>query len=101
MDTGKFNDGFMARGFRHCVAAVLLIFAGQSVLANELSYSFVEIAYADGDLNDESSDGFTLSGSVDLGEMFFVAGSYQDFGMDDLPVDLELIRVGFTCCYTG
>lgn len=101
MNTGNFNDGFMARGFRHCVAAVLLIFAGQSVLANELSYSFVEIDYIDGDFSGQGADGFGISGSVALGEMFFLGGSYQDEQVDNFrfegfnsDLDAELLRLG-------
>lgn len=101
MNTGKSNDGFMARWFRHCVAALLLIFAGQSVLANELSYSFVEIDYIDGDFSGQSADGFGISGSVALGEMFFLGGSYQDEQVDNFrfegfnsDLDAELLRLG-------
>lgn len=94
MSTRKFNDGFTARSLRHCVAAILLIFAGQSALANELSYSFVEVDYIDGDILGESADGFGIAGSFELGDVFFLGGSYQDSEIDDFGTDVELLRLG-------
>ena len=101
-----FVDGFVARIVSLSVAGALLVFAGQSVLAGELSYSYVDVGYTDGAVDyagsDEDFDGFRFAGSVELGEMFFVSGSYEDadtgtftddFG-DRVSIDLKLLRLG-------
>jgi hypothetical protein len=102
MNTQKCNDGLLARGLRHCVAGALLIFAGQPVLANELSYSFVEIDYIDGESDGSDGDGFRVSGSFELGDRFFVSGGYEDLDYDPFTSDgittedseLTLLRLG-------
>lgn len=95
------KSGLMHRIVSRGVAGALLLCASQSVLANELSYSFFEIDYIDGDFLDQSADGFGISGSVGLGEMFFLGGSYQDEQVDNFrfegfnsDLDAELLRLG-------
>ena len=64
------------------VAGALMLLVGQSAMASELSYTFVELGYVGGTLDyfgsDADYDGFALSGSAEIGEMFFLSGSYED-----------------------
>ena len=45
MSKRVFTDGFIATSIRNFAAGFLLVFAGQSVQADELSYSYVEVEY--------------------------------------------------------
>ena len=58
------------------VAGALMLLVGQSAMASELSYTYVELEYVDGEILDEGADGFGLKGSVAISDMFFLAGSY-------------------------
>lgn len=74
-----------------------VLFAGsQTALASELSYTYVEVKYVDGETLDDDADGFGLTGSVALGDTFFLAGSYQDGDIDATGADrdLSLLRLG-------
>lgn len=87
--------------------AFLMCFgAGTSVWAADLSYSYVEVDYiveveqdfGDGDKLD--GDGFGVSGSFELGDLFFVSGSFQDATISETylgqrySADIEIIRAG-------
>ena len=56
------------------VAGALMLLVGQSAMASELSYTFVELGYVGGTLDyfgsDADYDGFALSGGAEIGEMF-------------------------------
>ena len=92
--------------FGRVASAVLfgsaLLASGQTALASELSYTYVEVKYADGEIGDVDADGFRLTGSVALGDTFFLAGGYQDVGGGfqdsefdlNVDVDLSLLRLG-------
>ncbi len=92
--------------FGRVASAVLfgsaLLASGQTALASELSYTYVEVKYVDGKIGDVDADGFRLTGSVALGDTFFLAGGYQDVGGGfqdselDLTLDLDvsLLRLG-------
>lgn len=88
------------------VAGALMLLVGQSAMASELSYTFVELGYVGGTLDyfgsDADYDGFALSGSAEIGEMFFLSGSYEDgdtgtftdnFG-DRVSIGLQHLRLG-------
>ncbi len=68
-----------------------------AVADDGMSYSFIEAAYIDTEIDDGpidvDGDGFGLKGSLELGEIAFVTASYgtQDF---DLSVDLDQWSVG-------
>lgn len=95
MSKRVFTDGFIATSIRNFAAGFLLVFAGQSVQADELSYSYVEVEYvASGDFLGGDLDGFIISGSAEIGETFFVLGSYND-GEIESALDLEVLRLGF------
>ena len=80
------------------VLAALLLTA--PALAQEISYNFVQLGYQNVEIDvgpgDVDGDGFTLSGSFEIGEQFHVFGGYgsADFGSG---VDLNelLLGVGF------
>ena len=76
------------------MAGALMLLVGQSVMASELSYTYVELEYVDGEIFDEGADGFGLKGSVAISDMFFLAGSYQDGELDGFDLDIELLRFG-------
>ena len=88
------------------VAGALMLLVGQSAMASELSYTFVELGYVGGTLDyfgsDADYDGFALSGSAEIGEMFFLSGSYEgdDTGTftdnygDRVSIGLQHLRLG-------
>jgi hypothetical protein len=76
------------------MAGALMLLVGQSAMASELSYTYVELEYVDGEILDEGADGFGLNGSVAISDMFFLAGSYQDGEFDGFDLDIELSRFG-------
>ena len=86
--------------FGRVASAVLfgsaLLASGQTALASELSYTYVEVKYVDGEILDADADGFGLTGSVALGDTFFLAGGYQDGEVDVTggDLDLSLLRLG-------
>lgn len=61
---------------RHILLTAALIAAPTAVLAEGFSYSYADLRYfsTDTDVNSINQHGATLSGSLALNEMFFVAG---------------------------
>ena len=59
--------------------------------ASDISYSFVEAAYVNTDIDDfdETLDGFVLGGSLEVAENFFIYASYTDQSTDFFGVDLD------------
>lgn len=80
------------------LAAAMLPLMAQ---ADNLSYSYVDIAYVNTDVDDfdEEIDGFALRGSVEITEQAFVFGGYTDqsttvFG-EDLDVRSYALGLGY------
>ena len=64
--------------------------------ADDMSYTYVEAAYVDTDIDDGldvDGDGFAVGGSFEISESFFLTGGYsaQDF---DFGIDLDQWSVG-------
>ncbi|XOV82671.1 MAG: outer membrane beta-barrel protein [bacterium] len=76
----------------------LAVSVSAPVLADDdMSYSFIEGAYIDTEIDDGpdiDGDGFGLNGSVEIGTNYFLTASYstQDF---DFGVDLDQKSIGF------
>lgn len=76
------------------LGSVLLAVIPLAAQAEDMSYSYVELGYADADFeNGPSGDGLSLRGSVGFGENFFAFGEYTAL---DFPggVDLDQFAVG-------
>jgi hypothetical protein len=59
--------------------------------AEDISYSFVQAAYVNTDIDDfdEALDGFALGGSFEVAENFFIYASYSDQSTDLFGVDID------------
>ena len=62
------------------IGSMLALGLSGPALAADLSYSYVEAAYVNSEIDDFDldGDGFSLFGSVELGRNFFGFGSYAD-----------------------
>ena len=56
--------------------------------------AMLKLNMASGDFLGGDLDGFIISGSAEIGETFFVLGSYND-GEIESALDLEVLRLGF------
>lgn len=75
------------------VGTLLLAAAPLAAQAEGMSYSYLDLGYAETDLDGgPSGDGFGVRGSMGFAENFFVFADYltQDFG----PVDVDVYSVG-------
>ncbi len=76
------------------VGSTLLALAPLVALADDLSYSYVDLGYVQTDIDGApSADGFGLRGSVGFGENWFVFGEYSNQDLDG--VDIDQFAVGF------
>jgi hypothetical protein len=76
------------------VGTLLLAAAPIAAQAEDMSYSFVDLGYAETNLDGgPTGDGFGARGSVGFAKNFFVFANYlnQDFG----PADIDNYSVGF------
>jgi hypothetical protein len=72
---------------------LMLAAAPLTALADDMSYSFVDVAYVETDIDDApTADGFALRGAVGFAETFFVFGEYSDQSVSG--VDLTSYAVG-------
>lgn len=62
--------------------------------AEGLSYSYLELAYVEADIDgvDEDADGFALAGSLEITDEVFMFANYGDLSVG--PVDFETYSVG-------
>ncbi len=76
------------------LGSVMLALAPLAALADDMSYSYVDLAYVETDIDGfgASADGFALRGSVGFAENFFVSALYADQSID--VFDIESIAVG-------
>jgi outer membrane protein with beta-barrel domain len=75
------------------VGTLLLAAVPLAAQAEDMSYSYIDLGYAETDLDGgPSGDGFGARGSIGFGENFFAFTDYltQDFG----PVDVDVVSVG-------
>jgi hypothetical protein len=79
---------------RKGLGIVLLLLAGP-VLAEGISYNFVQLGYQRVELDDINldGDGFEIGGSVELNEYLFVLVDYSQAGFD-FDIDLDQLQVG-------
>ncbi|MGE0030758.1 MAG: outer membrane beta-barrel protein [Steroidobacteraceae bacterium] len=75
------------------VGTLLLAAAPFAAQAEEMSYSFVDLGYAETDIdNGPTGDGFGARGSVGFAENFFVFADYLN--QDIAGIDFDLYSVG-------
>ncbi len=76
------------------VGGLLLVAAPLAALADDMSYSYVDLAYVETDVDGlgESLDGFGARGSVGFAENFFAFGEFVTQSVQG--VDLDTIAVG-------
>lgn len=76
------------------VGSTLLALAPLAALAEDMSYSYVDLGYVSTDIDGApSADGFGLRGSVGFAENFFVFGEYSNQTLDG--ADIDQFAVGF------
>jgi hypothetical protein len=77
------------------LSGLLLAAAPLAALAENMSYSYVDLAYVDTDVDGvgPSADGFGLRGSVGFAENWLAFAEYSSLSVQD--VDLDTIVVGF------
>lgn len=72
----------------HTLLIVSFLTAGiataQPAVADNLSYTYAQLRYADVEVDDTNldGDGFIISGSYRINENYFVFGGYRDIGFD-------------------
>lgn len=73
------------------VLAALLAAAPFAATAGELNYNYVELGYANVDVDgvDLDFDGFQLRGSVDVAENVYLFGGYGSATNDDFGIDID------------
>ncbi len=76
-------------------AAAVLAVAPAAVQAGDLSYSYAEAGWASVDIDglSDNFDGFTLRGSVAVGESFFLSADF--FDASSSGVDFQKYSLGF------
>lgn len=72
------------RSFLFVVATAATFTTAESAAAENLSYTYAQLRYADVEVDQNSLDGngFLLSGSYRLNSNYFVFGGYQDIDFD-------------------
>jgi TonB dependent receptor len=77
------------------LGSVMLALAPLAALADDMSYSSLDLAYVDTDIDDvnQSADGFALRGSIGFAENWFAFAEYATQSVQD--VDIDNIAVGF------
>lgn len=85
----------MKTRFFPAAAAALLGLPG--VAFAQFNYTSAEFNYVDVEIDigsfDVDGDGFSLAGTYEVAETFFISGSYEDYDLD-FGVDGELLRIG-------
>ncbi len=79
---------------KSALLAALLAAAPFAASAGGVDYTYVEAGYAHLDLEDETSDGFQLRGSVAAAENVYLHGGYASIEADDFNVELEESQLG-------
>ena len=75
------------------LGSIMLAFAPLAALADDMSYSYVDLDYVSSDIEGApSADGFGLRGSVGFAENWFVFGEYSN--QDLAGVDIDQFAVG-------
>ena len=77
------------------LGSVMLALAPLTALADDMSYSYVDLAYVDTDFDDvnQSADGFGLRGSIGFAGNWFAFAEYATQSVQD--VDIDNLAVGF------
>ncbi len=77
------------------LGSLMLALAPLAALADDMSYSSLDLAYVDTDIDgvNQSADGFGLRGSIGFAENWFAFAEYATQSVQD--VDIDNIAVGF------
>jgi hypothetical protein len=85
-----------SRTTRLALAALLAAALPFAAQADGISYTYVEAAYTDADLDGESADGFGLRGSLAFGEHFYGGVEYYSTSVDTPFGDVDFEPVHAT-----
>jgi len=78
---------------KFALGTLMLALAPLAALADDMSYSYVDLGYVSSDIEGApSADGFGVRGSVGFAENFFVFGEYSN--QDLAGVDIDQFAVG-------
>ncbi|HEX9707864.1 MAG TPA: hypothetical protein VGA24_09535 [Steroidobacteraceae bacterium] len=77
------------------VGGLLLVAAPLAALADDMSYSYIDLGYVETDLdNGPTADGFGVRGSVGFAENFFVFGEYTNQDLQGIDIDQFAVGLG-------
>ena len=79
------------------VGSVMLAIAPLAALAENMSYSFVDLGYIETDIDNvgDKADGFALRGSVGFAQHWFALAEYVSQSVSEFDVDIDTLSVGF------
>jgi hypothetical protein len=77
------------------LGSLMLALAPLAALADEMSYSYVDLGYVETDLDGlPSADGFGIRGSVGFAENWFVFGEYTNQDLEGVDIDQFAVGLG-------
>ena len=78
------------------LGSVMLALAPLAALADDMSYSYVDLAYVETDIDGlgPSADGFGVRGSIGFAENWFVFAEYSSQSVADVDIDDIAVGIG-------
>ncbi len=78
------------------LGSLMLAVAPLAALADDMSYSFVDLGYAETDIDGvgPSADGFGLRGSVGFAEHYFAFAEYSSLSVQNVDIDQTVVGIG-------
>lgn len=78
------------------LGSLMLAATPLAAMADEMSYSYVDLAYAETDINgvSDSADGFALRGSVGFAENWFAFGEFASQSVQSVDIDSYAAGIG-------
>lgn len=78
------------------LGSLVLAAAPLAAMAEDMSYSYVDLAYVDTDFDavGESADGFGLRGSIGFGQNWFAFAEYASTSVQSVDIDNVAVGVG-------
>jgi hypothetical protein len=77
------------------ITSVIALLAVESAIADDISYTYAQVRFADVEIDDANldGDGFIVGGSYRINEKYFAFGGYRDIDFDQSR-DASALRVG-------
>lgn len=80
---------------RVILGSLTLAFAPLAALADDMSYSYLDLGYVETDIDDApTADGFGVRGSVGFGANWFVFGEYSSQELGSVDIDQFAVGLG-------